>query len=726
MKNNTLLVCFYVIATTCSSWVMSDVSSDIYVSLRGQDSEGRGSLKEPFHSIGYALKRVKPGQTIFIRGGEYREQSVVEGVRGTADNPITIKAYPGELVTFNGTLPLSAITDSSKWQRHNDKLFKVRVNIPVWQAFSEGKAMVPARWPNAHFSDGSIYSRDVWAKGIQGKVKVDSMSTDPKTHDLAATNFDITGALVIANTGSFTTWTRRVRQHKAGQNTFKHDPVPRVRGRHPYYYLEGKLDFLDQSDEWFYDVSEKMVYVSAPEGKMPKNMTFKFQSYALVGERWSHVVIQGINFLATTYRCNRCNNITIEDSNFRFASASKRMLGEIAVADMTELNSDKKRNSGFILRNCLISDTDSQALLIRGNQALVENCDFINIDYAVTDSEHHGESIHLNGKGSVFRRNTLFNAGGSSALSATSYLTTEYNDFSNTGFAQSDGALIHIRIPSQTNSITRYNWCHDTPKYGIRFDAPIPPVRWGNNGLIHHNVVWNSGGIMVKGEDHQVFHNLAFSNKDRDIRILDDTSVGGGGNKGTFTANNVADSISGDRKKDQAILGKNQNNFDGKEKTDSVLSQLRDPVNRDFRPKQNSKFIDGGIRIDSIKNEQGIYGNAPDLGPYEVGAKHYWIPGRQRTAASNPIPSDGAQQVDKGTDLIWLQAYRADTHFLYLGKDREAVASAGKASPAYKGVFTDSNIFDPEALESGEYYWRVDAMVDGRLVKGSIWRFKAH
>ena len=86
-------------------------------------------------------------------------------------------------------------------------------------------------------------------------------------------------------------------------------------------------------------------------------------------------------------------------------------------------------------------------------------------------------------------------------------MIAELNDFSVTGFAQTDGSAIQIHIPAQNGVIVRKNWIHDTPKMGIRFDAPLPATRWGRFGLVHNNVMWNTGGVMIKGTDHAVYNN---------------------------------------------------------------------------------------------------------------------------------------------------------------------------------------------------------------------------
>jgi hypothetical protein len=77
-----------------------------YVSPSGND-QGPGTLDRPWRTLTHAFNRVFQGQVLFVRGGTYREQ--IEHVRlhvGTATDPITILAYPGENPVLVGTLSL--------------------------------------------------------------------------------------------------------------------------------------------------------------------------------------------------------------------------------------------------------------------------------------------------------------------------------------------------------------------------------------------------------------------------------------------------------------------------------------------------------------------------------------------------------------------------------------------------------------------------------------------
>ena len=150
-------------------------------------------------------------------------------------------------------------------------------------------------------------------------------------------------------------------------------------------------------------------------------------------------------------------------------------------------------------------------------------------------------TIQMGGSNNIFRNNTMHKLGASATLNPGNEALIELNDMSDSGYMQSDGALIQCMVGQQPGTEIRYNWLHDTIKYGARFDGNGA----GNNGLMHHNVIWNvQGGIMVKGFEHNLFNNTAFDNGDKnDIIVMIDQ----GGNEGTITRNNAANKIAGHR-----------------------------------------------------------------------------------------------------------------------------------------------------------------------------------
>jgi len=72
-------------------------------SARGNDSAA-GSKEQPWRTINHALKQLKAGNTLYLRGGVYHE-NVYCAVAGTKDAPITVRGYPGERAIIDGGMP---------------------------------------------------------------------------------------------------------------------------------------------------------------------------------------------------------------------------------------------------------------------------------------------------------------------------------------------------------------------------------------------------------------------------------------------------------------------------------------------------------------------------------------------------------------------------------------------------------------------------------------------
>jgi hypothetical protein len=81
---------------------------------RGKD-DAAGDEQSPWRTINHALKQLTAGDTLYLRGGVYREQ-VYCAVAGTKDAPITIRAYPGELVILDGGLAEFLDEPAASWE----------------------------------------------------------------------------------------------------------------------------------------------------------------------------------------------------------------------------------------------------------------------------------------------------------------------------------------------------------------------------------------------------------------------------------------------------------------------------------------------------------------------------------------------------------------------------------------------------------------------------------
>jgi hypothetical protein len=83
---------------------------NLFVAQSGSDARGTGSRRRPFRTLGGATRVLRPGDTVYVRGGVYREELVITR-SGTPEAPITFRSFPGESVILDGSGLSLAPTD---------------------------------------------------------------------------------------------------------------------------------------------------------------------------------------------------------------------------------------------------------------------------------------------------------------------------------------------------------------------------------------------------------------------------------------------------------------------------------------------------------------------------------------------------------------------------------------------------------------------------------------
>jgi hypothetical protein len=261
------------------------------------------------------------------------------------------------------------------------------------------------------------------------------------------------------------------------------------------------------------------------------------------------------------------------------------------------------------------------------------------------------------------------------------------------------------------------------------------------------NVAWNTSGLKVSGDVHNVTCNTAFDGSDTTPSdpfhdrpryqdhhssldsltrpsITIGTSSGSSGsvqhydphaNSHSTFSRNVFDMVRISAQCPQApnctapghwtdnIVGIDVNAtahpFD-------IRAELRDPYHLDFRPCPNSSIARLGA---------GAY---PPLS--EGSGDHYWIPGRRdRAVASSPVPPSMSIGVHRNLELMFLPSHHAIAHKVYFGK-----AADGHTLPFAKLLTGEANIVRlPGLLEPDTAYaWRVDSQSTGEaLARGETW-----
>ena len=122
-----------------------------------------GTLNNPFPSITLCVKALKnPGDECQIRKGRYREIVTVKGLRGTKEKPFVIRGYMDERPTLDGTVEIEPINGPWQIRQIEDETMCFgKMNSPIWQLFFDDLMMTNARWPDAKWSDKSVFDSRV-------------------------------------------------------------------------------------------------------------------------------------------------------------------------------------------------------------------------------------------------------------------------------------------------------------------------------------------------------------------------------------------------------------------------------------------------------------------------------------------------------------------------------------------------------------------------------------
>ncbi len=82
--------------------------------IKGDDTH-EGSVAKPWRSVQHGMQRLKPGDTLYLRGGIYHEKVYLTS-SGTADAPIVIASYPNELAVLDGGLKEFLDSPATSWE----------------------------------------------------------------------------------------------------------------------------------------------------------------------------------------------------------------------------------------------------------------------------------------------------------------------------------------------------------------------------------------------------------------------------------------------------------------------------------------------------------------------------------------------------------------------------------------------------------------------------------
>jgi hypothetical protein len=609
------------------------VAKDIYVATNGNDTNGNGTISNPYKTFNKAVSVMIPGDVCIIRGGTYREELNINK-NGTAGNYLTFKAADGENVEIRATSKING------WQSYSGNIYKATVNMTIASRFRavyhNNEYMDLARWPNN--TDNNRWTVDcIPVTGGNGSHFT--------TNNIP--NIDWTGGMVYyLGAHSGTSWTRTITSSTTSRINFTSVDItkwpfnphnPTVWRNNPgnnrgQLYLFNKLEALDFANEWYYDNATNTLYLQTANGSMPADGAVEYATNKFTAQlSGDYIILDGLNFFGGSVKINNnadnnqilnCKVIHGSEGHDSLTNTSAQV-GEAAIEVLGD---------NTIIKGCTINHSSVNGINIQGwaaSNCTVEGNTISNIDYLGI----HASPIRTGANNMKILKNTIINAGRDGMYAAGSNSEIAYNDVSASQKINSDSGVFYtVGNDNLKNNEIHHNWFHDAtaPAYSHNPNDPgkAAGIYLDNDSkgyTVHHNVVWNVSwsGYQVNWNNTNLdfYHNTIWNAE----RAMDSWDINGPqvNNK---VYNNYAN-------KGSWFTGTGSAAFDIKNSPIFSNSPFQDANSQNFMPSTGSSLVDAGrIIADFTKPYKGT---SPDIGAYELG-------GTAWTAGVNAVEDTGS------------------------------------------------------------------------------------
>ncbi len=479
------------------------------------DSNAGTTINKPFMTINRAAGLVQAGDTVYIRGGTYRE-TIQMNKSGAAGMPILFKAYQDEEVVVSGA---DLVTG---WSRYSDGIYSAQVTLDpkVMQPYSyqvfldsegggHGRMVPQAREPK--LADPYDPFSQIWA------------GTEPHWHVLPPDNWqrhpmsiarsDSTDSITFEDVPEFQefkdkNWAGsyfwgRFPANPTGEGIYGRpwtlhmakitasSPGNLTLGEKDEYWCDdpascetdgqgaiiGGLDALTDAYEWHYlPGTPGTLYFKPPSGTDPSKLILEAKSRMWVAEiSGSYIHFENITFFAGQIKLVGSNNI-LDNVTVKYGThfVFRHTQGEYVDAENGN-NGVYVKGDDNMVRNSEIAYSAGSGMVMLGDRNHAENCLIHDFGYMGSyttgvlfggkdDWATDGTPIdnHVTSQSSVLTRSTLFNSGRSLIDLGAVYYCVQcqftYNLLYNSTLLDGDAGPIATFGRDYQGSVIAYNW----------------------------------------------------------------------------------------------------------------------------------------------------------------------------------------------------------------------------------------------------------------------------
>ncbi len=274
-------------------------ATNYYLSANGNNTASGKSPGKAWKTIDQLNKvMLKPGDTVFFHAAHHFTGSIEVSYSGTVNRPIVFCSYgKGDKPVISGAVKLK------EFSKYNTELVTTDLGHPVQHLYKDDKLMFIARFPDDTFlkMDGGDFSYLI-DKELDMEPEIISNST------------------IRLRTINWCYFTREITEVE-GNKLFFNDSIRYSCDPGYGYYLEGKMEYLTNENEWFFNPDENKIYLTGTGYNEYSEFEASYIGNGVsVAPGVSHVVFSGLHFDKFAkngfYAEGNNNNIIIQDCLF--------------------------------------------------------------------------------------------------------------------------------------------------------------------------------------------------------------------------------------------------------------------------------------------------------------------------------------------------------------------------------------------------------------------------
>lgn len=581
-----------------------------HVSKSGSD-DNPGTAEEPFLTLGKAASLVQRGDTCIIHEGTY-EETLRPATSGQVDFPIVFQAAANEKVIITAMQALSG------WTQDEGAVYKTTVDWDLGQknfVMNKDVACDLARWPNNEDGDPFTLNSLRNTGGSGEAVEFGAYLTHSQIP-----NWDWGNGGSILFYGDrpgsgWTTWKAFITSSSAGRVNFDLNKNPAwIRTFHPPadrgdYFLEGIREALDYQNEWYFDPSNKTLFLQLPGGVAPVDgeVSMRRRNLTIDLNGRNFIEIKNLALFGGGVEINGSHNV-LEGVSVFYGSYTR---GVVSGFNAQSQSVHIKGGNANRIERCEVAFGAATGIWDSGHGTHILNSNLHDFNFI---GDYDGVIMARGGSASVIKYNTISRAGRDAIQILNKNSEVAFNDLTQSNLIADDCGLLYTLGPGLDMEI-HHNWFHDIASRGdLKKATGVYLDNDAGNVSVHHNVIWNTewSNIQINwnGTNIDVFNNTLWNGS----AAMGAWHLAGTAFSNVRVWNNLTNKNSLEPQSDK------QNNLIITNGTDP----FNDSANGDFTLKAGVQAIDYGRVIDGITD--GYVGANPDAGAYERGAE-VWVPG---------------------------------------------------------------------------------------------------